>query len=263
MIKRNKYKMLAAALSTSFLLSACGSVNTETGSNNINLGYDGVYAQEYVEETSVSANEEVLVGKNIHTDKRVKNETDIKKGKEKSEEPEIVLPPNMTMDDLLNMIQINGETLALPTTINKIMEFDEKFSYEAEYADENSPLYNGRQKGFYVNIFYDDVEMFSTAFPSDENDIKKVLDEDIYGIDIGKNNCKEAGVIFNLSCGIDFESSYDDVINIFGEPTEYCYDDAYKIYKFYDNLYVCELSVNGNLEENKIYRVKIKIYSNK
>ncbi|MCM1524427.1 MAG: hypothetical protein NC120_08225 [Ruminococcus sp.] len=44
-------------------------------------------------------------------------------------EQEIVLPPNMTMDDLLNTVQINGKTLTMPTTLNNIMALDNGFSY--------------------------------------------------------------------------------------------------------------------------------------
>ena len=40
------------------------------------------------------------------------------------------LPDGMTMDDLKNMIQINGKTLSMPTTLNDILALDEGFSYE-------------------------------------------------------------------------------------------------------------------------------------
>lgn len=86
---------------------------------------------------------------------------------------EVLLPDGWTMDELRNIIIINGQTLTLPTTLNKIMELDENFSYEAEYVDENSVLYQGK-KGFYVDVTYNDVFMFTTSFLSDINDVNTI-----------------------------------------------------------------------------------------
>ena len=235
MIKRNKYKMLAAALSTSFLLSACGSVNTETG-GSLKSGIDDVYAHEFFEETSVSANEEVLVGKNIHTDKRVKNETDIKKGK--SEEPEIVLPPNMTMDDLLNMIQINGKILSMPTTLNDIMALGDEFSYEMAFSEYYQTPEDSIEDmdGVFYDIYYNEERICQIVIL--KNDYTgDVLDSKIkkFSNGFGSADIQKSNVNFLLSCGIDLESTVGDVEDIFGEPNNNSKNRPYVLgYRFYD-----------------------------
>ena len=172
----------------------------------------------------------------------------------------VLLPDGMTMDNLRNMLIINGKTLTMPTTLNNIMAIDDKFSYEAEFIDENSLIYNGKQTGFYVNILYDNVFMFTTSFASDVNDVQSILDDAIYTVNFGKNNCKKTDINISTSCGLSFESSYEDIKNIFGEPKINNYDgNINKEYEFYDDVYKCNLLFNVNPDEDKIYRITIKI----
>lgn len=69
---------------------------------------------------------------------------------------EILMPDGWTSENFYNFFVINGKTLTLPTTLNELMEFDDKFTYEVVlYVDENSIDYKDK-KGFGVNIFYND-----------------------------------------------------------------------------------------------------------
>ncbi|MDE6746457.1 MAG: hypothetical protein K2J72_07445, partial [Oscillospiraceae bacterium] len=176
-------------------------------------------------------------------------------------EANVLLPDGLTMDDLRNLLVINGKTLTLPTTLNKIMELDDKFSYKAEYADEKSPLYNGKQKGFYVDVLYDNELMFITAFPSDENNINKILDENIYHASFGKINCIETDIDVNTSCGLNFNSPNEDIINTFGEPNKYDLQRSNRSYEFYDDTYTCDLTFKLSTED-KIIRVRILFKTN-
>ncbi len=160
---------------------------------------------------------------------------------------ETVLPENMTMDDLRNILVVNGETLTLPTSLNKLMEMDENFSYKAEYVDEKSPLYNGKQKGFYVDIFYKGVLLTSVGFPTDKNDVSSILDDDmVCSLFFSKIHCKETDMQVGLSCNLGFGSSLEEIEKIFGEPNVFTVDTTNKDYEFYDKDYKCKLSFEIN-----------------
>ena len=53
---------------------------------------------------------------------------------------EIFMPEGWSKQDFQNMIQLNGKTLTLPTTLNKLSEYDD-FTFETEFIDENHELY--------------------------------------------------------------------------------------------------------------------------
>ncbi len=99
------------------------------------------------------------------------NESDSSTAISSDTERETVLPPNMTMDDLLNIMQINGKAVELQLTVNELMEFDDKFSYE---VDENSMDYGGKN-AFFTDVKYDDKFMFTTIIYSEKEDRKKCL----------------------------------------------------------------------------------------
>lgn len=169
---------------------------------------------------------------------------------------ETVLPDGWTMDELRNILIINGQTLTLPTTLNKIMELDENFSYEAEYVDEKSELYQG-EKGFYIDVLYAGESMFMTVFASDDNDVQKVLDDSLYNVNFNNKNCENTNIIINTSCGLNFTSTYEDIVNVFGKPNAYNAQDSIKTYEFYDGLYeyCIEFSINS---DNLISRIRVK-----
>lgn len=188
---KKQVKGSAALLSVMLLMPACGAEGSETG------GSEAAQAQNYEAETSVSANEEPVA------DTSIKIETAENKG-----ETESVLPSDMTMDDLLNMVQINGKTLTMPTTLDNIMALDDGFSYELAFADhyESIEEYYKSQGHLFYDIFYNGVFVMQASvvqiegFPSG------------FGWDM-----TDAGLELNLSCGIDLGSNSEDVIAIFGE----------------------------------------------
>lgn len=174
---------------------------------------------------------------------------------------ETVLPDGWTMDELRNILIINGQTLTLPTTLNKIMELDENFSYEAEYVDENSVLYQGK-KGFYVDVTYNDIFMFTTSFLSDINDINTIINNDISSITFSDNNCKKANINITTSCGIGFYSSQDDITNVFGEPNVYDYSESNRRYAFSDNDYEIKLFFDIYEKNNTLSSISISLLEN-
>lgn len=180
MIKRNKYKMLAAALSTSFLLSACGSENTEIGSNNINLGYDGVYAQEYFEETSVSVNEVVFADKNIKNESQIKSETDIRKDETErnlstdAEEVTSYEITDLAFENFLN-VRCEGIDITIPC---KIEDIDSRFDIEKN-NDKIDLSFNGKYVGFLAYGDSDDLTGYALSY-YEVNDLnEKSVKDDI------------------------------------------------------------------------------------
>ena len=178
------------------------------------------------------------------------------------ESEDILLPDGMTMDNLRNMLIINGKTLTLPTSLNELMALDDKFSYEAEYIDENNWQYNGVQTGFFVDVLYDDVLMFTTGFASNENNVQSILDKNINNVAFGKNGCKKTDINVNLSCGLGFGSSFEDIKNIFNEPNIYNFNEASKGYEFHDDEYSYELTFKINSKTDTIGIISIVIRPN-
>jgi len=173
----------------------------------------------------------------------------------------VLLPENMTMDDLRNILVVNGETLTLPTSLNKLMDMDEDFSYEAQYVDEKSPLYNGKQKGFVFDIFYKDDWLVTASLPTDKKDVSAVLDDDVYHMSFNKMDCEETGMQAGLSCNLGFGSSLEEIEKIFGEPNVFTVDTTNKDYEFYDKDYKCKLSFEINsYNDNLVSWFSISIF---
>lgn len=199
---KKQVKGSAALLSVMLLMSACGAEGSETG------GSEAAQAQNYEAETSVSANEEPVA------DTSIKSETAENKG-----ETESVLPSDMTMDDLLNMVQINGKTLTMPATLDNIMALDDGFSYELAFADhyESIEEYYKSQGHLFYDIFYNGVFVMQASVVQIE-DFENVSSAKIEGFPSGfGRDMTDAGLELNLSCGIDLGSNSEDVIAIFGE----------------------------------------------
>ncbi|MBP1549028.1 MAG: hypothetical protein J6A05_03390, partial [Oscillospiraceae bacterium] len=64
-------------------------------------------------------------------------------------------------------------------------------------------------------------------------------------------------IIINTSCGLNFTSTYEDIVNVFGKPNAYNAQDSIKTYEFYDGLYeyCIEFSINS---DNLISRIRVK-----
>lgn len=174
---------------------------------------------------------------------------------------ETVLPDGWTMDELRNILIINGQTLTLPTTLNKIMELDENFSYEAEYVDENSVLYSGK-KGFYVDVTYNDIIMFTTSFVTNENDINLFLNSNISDVTFNRKRCNEAEIDVKTSCGLDFNSTQENVMDLFGEGNIFDYSKSNIRYAFNDNRYTINMFFDIYEKENSISSITISIIEN-
>ncbi|MDE7294735.1 MAG: hypothetical protein K2N72_09960 [Oscillospiraceae bacterium] len=173
-------------------------------------------------------------------------------------EEEIFMPEGWSGEELRNIIQINGKTLTLPTTLNKLSEYDD-FSFETEFVDENHMLYSG-DKVLMVYVMKNDIRIFTLCFFCDEDKIEKVLDEPVTRIILRKDDCEQAGVDVNTSCGIDFYSNGDDIKAVFGTPN-IAESPSEMDYKFndYENKYELKFKISG--DKKTIPRIHIEITS--
>ncbi len=144
-------------------------------------------------------------------------------------ERETVLPLDMTMNDLLNMIQINGKTLTMPATLDNIMAIDDGFSYELAYADAYNSLdeYYEDQGHLFYDIYYNGTFVLQACVVEIDN-FENISSAMIRSFSSGfGSDLEEAGLDFKLSCGIDLNSNSEDVILLFGEEN----NDPYGQYK--------------------------------
>lgn len=182
---------------------------------------------------------------------------------------EISMPDGWTKEDFFNFFVINGETLTLPMTLNELIEFDDKFTYEVTaYLDDTGvigPAYNyKREKCFVVNVLYNNKNIFSTHIYSEENDEKAMLDLPMGVFIFDKDLCRDAGLDVATACGLDFNSTYNDVEKIFGVPAEEPFPlcDVDRVnYKFNDDEYLYTLFFEINRESNKIETFHVGMYS--
>lgn len=173
---------------------------------------------------------------------------------------EILMPDGWTNEDFLNFFVINGKTLTMPMTLNELMEFDDKFTYEVvEYVDEESLSYSGK-KGFGVNLFYNDKFLSATVIYSEKNDEKAMLDFPMCVVIFDKDLCQNAGIDVATACGLDYNSTYDDIEKNFGVPN---YDEGpFPVqYKFNDEKYSYILKIDFNDDTQKIDEFNFAIYS--
>lgn len=182
---------------------------------------------------------------------------------------EISMPDGWTNEDFLNYFVVNGKQLTMPTTLNELMEFDDKFTYkEVYYVDDihvMGPAYNYKcKKSFGVKVFYNDKYIFDTIIYSEENDEKAMLDIPMCVVIFNKDLCGDAGINAAAACGLDFNSTYDDVEKIFGVPAEEpfrsCNISRVK-YQFNDDEYLYALFFEINDESGKIETFHIGMYS--
>ncbi|MDE7294379.1 MAG: hypothetical protein K2N72_08150 [Oscillospiraceae bacterium] len=161
------------------------------------------------------------------------------------------LPEGMTMDDLRNMVLINGKTLTLPITLDNLTELDERFSYELnnfEYFNNDLERYylelNG---GLMYDIFYDGQQV-SQAIMGHLSDFSDLSSKEIRLIRGFSEDMTEAGIDFSLSCGLDLNSSADDVYAVFGEGERK--DDSLK-YTFTDGTDTCHVHFRFDYENGE------------
>jgi len=236
----SKIKNLILMLAVSLMLSGCG--------ENKPVSIDET--QSVSEDSAVSENASVAEETVLNTENQ-----------EPSDSQEEYLPEGFTMDDLRNMIQINGKTLTLPTSLNKLAELDENFSYEAEYVDENSYLYQGKN-GFYVDVTYNDIIMFTTSFVTDVNDLNLILDSSISNVTFNRTRCDKAEIDVKTSCGLDFNSTQENVIDVFGDANIFDYSKSNIRYEFSDNKYTINMFYDIYKKDNCISSITMSIAEN-
>lgn len=76
-----------------------------------------------------------------------------------------------------------------------------------------------------------------------------------------KDFCQKAGIDVDTACGLDYNSSYDDIEKKFGVPNaDPVYLNRVK-YKFNDDKYLYILLFEFNEESNKIEEFNVAIYN--
>lgn len=163
------------------------------------------------------------------------------------------LPPNMSMDDLLNMIQIDGKTLSMPTTLENILALNDDFTCEMAFSD----LYASPEDSIndLGGVFYDinckGEKIFQVVIAKDDYN-GDYLTSRIYKFSslLNVENFKKANLNFNIS-GIEFDCSIDKVIKTFGEPNTHTNATNSFAYKFYDKNVIYKIEFLYYLDEKE------------
>ena len=122
-----KNSFLILLLSSSLLLSGCEMSSAQEYTKAENISADFSATDKSITEETIAATSETLTN--------AENGQIHKTIDENSNSLNEYLPEELTMDDLRNMVQINGKTLTIPTTLTDIMKIDDRFSYSMTYAD--------------------------------------------------------------------------------------------------------------------------------
>ncbi len=227
-MRKNRFLMLLAACMMMFGSVGCGDTDAEKIDTEQVIGpTDTVQVTE--QETTVS---------------------------ESGVEEEIFMPEGWSGEDLRNIIQINGKTLTLPTTLNKLSEYDD-FTFETEFVDENHMLYSG-DKVLMVYVVKNDIRIFTLAFFCDEDKIEKVLDEPVTRIVLHKEDCEQAEVDVGISGNIDFYGTGEQIRSVFGTPN-IADDSTAMYYKFCDGENVYYLKFDIHSKSNTVPLISFEI----
>ena len=248
-----KKRALLLLLASSLLLSGCDVISVQEYDKLENISADfGAVDSSTVftggESTNIQASEPVetnIISVEPQVTTSLKSETE-------NQNSESYLPPNMSMDDLLNMIQIDGKTLSMPTTLEDILALNDDFTCEMAFSD----LYSTPEKcienmgGVFYDVKYMDEKLFQIVIL--KNDYNgDYLTSKIYKFsslfnykDFKKNNLK-----FNIINGIGFDCSFDEVIKIFGEPNAHTNATNSYAYKFYDKKIIYRIEFLYYLDE--------------
>lgn len=218
-----KKRIMAIALLSTVIVTAfssCGQTDTQTNES---------------EEVNISLNESQIAAVQDLNGANQKND--------------FYLPPNLSMDDLLNMIQIDGKMLSMPTTLKNILTLNDDFTCEMTFSELYSTpeISIENMGGVFYDVKYKDEKLFQVAIL--ENDYNgDYLSSKIYKFSslLDNENFAKANLKFNIINGIGFDSSFDNVIRTFGEPNAHTNATNSYAYKFYD--------------KNIIYRIEFLYY---
>lgn len=214
------------------LLSMMGTMFAGCGSTNIQ-------ANETVETNITSVEPQVTTVQNSVSD---------------NQNSDSYLPPNMSMDDLLNMIQIDGKTLSMPTTLEDIFALNDEFTCEMAFSE----LYSTPEKciedmgGVFYDVKYMDEKLFQIVIS--KNDYNgDYLSSKIYKFSslLNYENFEKTNLKFNIINGIGFDCSFDKVIKTFGEPNAHTNAANSYAYKFYDEKIIYRIEIFYYLDEKE------------
>ena len=235
-----KSRFLILLLSFSLLLSGCDKISAHEYTKGENISADfGAVDNSIVftegESTNIQASEPVetnIISVEPQITTALKSETE-------NQNSESYLPPNMSMDDLLNMIQIDGKTLSMPTTLEDILALNDDFTCEMAFSD----LYSTPEKcienmgGVFYDINYKGEKFLKVViFKDDYNGdcMSSVIYRFVGGF--GKKRLEDLGIAFSLTNNINLYSTSEDIKQIFGDPNSFIANEPYNyIYAFYND----------------------------
>ena len=240
-----KNRFLILLLSSSLLLSGCemSSAQEYEESENFSADFGAVDSSTVFtggESAYIQASEPVetnIISVEPQVTTALKSETE-------NQNSESYLPPNMSMDDLLNMIQIDGKTLSMPTTLEDILALNDDFTCEMAFSE----FYSTPEKciedmgGVFYDIKYNDSNLFQIIILKDDftGDYMK---SKIYIISSGfGKEFVDVGISLNLLNKINLNSSSTDILNILGYPNASTNLEPYNYgYSFFDNDYIINI----------------------
>ncbi|MBQ4363678.1 MAG: hypothetical protein II782_06730 [Oscillospiraceae bacterium] len=166
-------------------------------------------------------------------------------------ESDVFLPKGYTMDDLKNMISIDGDTIPLPATADSIIEaLGEHYSYDAfSIAEDQTPDEYFEEKsscGVYIRKDNDTI-LFSMSLAK-ENYTGSIADSPIYNIGtLRKDDFEKCGLELKLLDKLTFDSNVADIIKVLGEPSTGSAGNNLR-YVFYDD--ELELEITFRMEKD-------------
>ena len=179
-----KKSALLLLLASSLLLSGCDVISAQEyeESENISTDFSSIDSGSVSEETIAATSETLTNAENGQIHKT----TD-----ENSNSSNEYLPEGISMDDLRNMVQINGKTLTMPTTLTDIMKLDDRFSYVMAFSEFlSSPEDSIDQMGVvFYDVYFDHLFVFQPCIQKED-----------YKKDVA--NCK----IDSIPAGLNFKS---------------------------------------------------------
>lgn len=210
-----KKSALLLILASSLLLSGCDVISAQEYDKleNISADFSSIDSRSVSEETIAATSETLTNAENGQIHKT----TD-----ENSNSSNEYLPEGMSMNDLLNMIQIDGKTLSMPTTLENILALNDDFTCEMAFSDlYASPEDSIKDMG---GVFYDinckGKKIFQVVIAKDDY-TGNYMNSLVYKFSNGfGKNIIESNIDFELVNHIDLNSTSDDVITLFGAPND-------------------------------------------
>ena len=242
-----KKSTLLLLMASSLLLSGCDVISAQDYDKLENISSDfGSIDSGSVSEETTDVKSATLT--NAEND-QIHKTTD-----ENSNSTNEYLPEGISMDDLLNMIQIDGKTLSMPTTLENILALNDDFTCEMAFSD----LYASPEDsindlgGVFYDIKYKNEKLFQIVISKDDYN-GDYMTSRIYKFSslLNVENFKKDNLNFNIINGIEFDCSFDKVIKTFGEPNTHTNATNSFAYKFYDKNVIYKIEFLYYLDEKE------------